>query len=108
MLRLNNYSHPLGYLNDGDSNSFWVSAFLDDVTLTVDLQDQYQVFYVVLQFYSPLPKVVTVQRQLTSSSPWETWQYYADDCGVAFGVPNNGPLPLPASINCIQFGMYVQ
>ena len=41
--RLNSDSHPLEYLNDGDSNTIWVSAFLDDVTIQVDLGDQFQV-----------------------------------------------------------------
>ena len=43
ILRLHNDSHPLAYLNDGDSNSMWVSAFLSDVTIEVDLGDQFQV-----------------------------------------------------------------
>ena len=63
-----------------------------------------QVFYVVLQFYSPLPKVVTIERRESSSSPWTRWQLYADDCETAFGVPNNGPLTDATSVNCLQFG----
>jgi hypothetical protein len=43
ILRLHNNSHPLGYMNDGDSNSIWVSGFLDDITIEVDLKDQYEV-----------------------------------------------------------------
>ena len=43
VLRLANFSHPLEYLNDGDFNSYWVSAFLDDVTIEVNLGDQFQV-----------------------------------------------------------------
>ncbi|CAH1791583.1 unnamed protein product, partial [Owenia fusiformis] len=102
-LRLNDDAHPLEYLNDGDSNSIWVSAILDDTTITIDLLDQYQVFYVVLQFYSPQPKIVTIERRRTNTSEWETWQLYAEDCQLAFGQPNNGPLETPTSTNCIQF-----
>ena len=43
VLRLHNDSHPLAYLNDGYSNSMWVSAFLSDVTIEVDLGDQFEV-----------------------------------------------------------------
>ncbi len=43
LLRLNNESHPLQYLSDGDSNSYWVSSFTSDVMVTVDLGDQFQV-----------------------------------------------------------------
>ena len=48
ILRLHNDSHPLAYLNDGDSNSMWVSAFLSDVTIEVDLGDQFQVRTLIL------------------------------------------------------------
>ena len=48
ILRLHNDSHPLAYLNDGDSNSMWVSAFLSDVTMEVDLGDQFEVRKLIL------------------------------------------------------------
>ncbi|XP_013386515.1 usherin-like [Lingula anatina] len=104
VLRLNNYSHPLEFLNDGDGNSIWVSSFLDDVTITIDLQDEFQVFYVVLQFYSPLPTTVTIERKRAGSPVWERWQLYASDCNAVFSLDNNGPLPSPTSVNCLQFG----
>ncbi len=57
----------------------------------------------MLQFYSPLPKAVTVERQMSSSSGWEVWQMFAEDCEAAFQEPNNGPLPTATSVNCLQF-----
>ena len=44
-LRLNNEAHPLEYVNDGDSNSIWISKTMDQVNLVVDLGDQYQVVH---------------------------------------------------------------
>ena len=42
-LRLNTEAHPLEYVNDGDSNSIWISKTMDQVNLVVDLGDQFQV-----------------------------------------------------------------
>ena len=61
-------------------------------------------FYVVLQFYSPQPKVVTIEKRASAGSGWERWQMYAEDCQQAFGMENNGALLQPTSVNCIQFG----
>ena len=41
--RLDVNSHPLEYVNDGDINSFWLSTSLQQVTLTIDLGDTFQV-----------------------------------------------------------------
>ena len=43
VLRLNNEAHPLEYANDDDANSIWVSDFMNDVNLVVDLGDEFQV-----------------------------------------------------------------
>jgi usherin len=63
----------------------------------------FQVFYVQLQFYSPFPKAVTIERKQNYTSDWTTWQYYADDCQKYFQQPDNGPLVTPTSVNCLQF-----
>lgn len=61
-----------------------------------------QVFFVVLQFYSPQPTALTISRKKTNSDDWENWQFFAEDCST-FGLPNNEPLRTPTSVNCIQF-----
>ncbi|XP_055957014.1 usherin [Patella vulgata] len=104
ILRVNQEAHPLEYTNDGDSNTIWISKFQSQVDLIVDLGDEFQVFYVVIQFYSPLPKAVTVERQRNNSDVWEVWQYYAENCTSYFNQDNNGLLPTSTSINCLQFG----
>ncbi|ESO94175.1 hypothetical protein LOTGIDRAFT_118598, partial [Lottia gigantea] len=104
-LRINDEAHPLEFANDGDSNTVWISKFQDKVDVTVDLGDEFQVFYVVIQFYSPLPKAVTIERQINQSDVWEPWQYYAQDCPKYFtGQVNNGETATSLSVNCLQFG----
>ncbi|XP_078086591.1 usherin [Mustelus asterias] len=109
--RLNLDGHPLDYINDEDIGTSWVStvftdlAQLDDgVSITVDLQNgQYEVFYIILQFSSPQPEVVKIQRKRASDSEWLDWQYFARDCPSMFGMANNGPLEHPDTVNCLQF-----
>lgn len=61
----------------------------------------FQVFFLNLQFYSPLPRAVLISREIDGS--WETWQMYATDCRSYYGQTDNGPLPQPDSVNCLQF-----
>lgn len=63
----------------------------------------FQVFYVVLLFYSPLPMAVEVQRKRDNTSvQWETWQQFASDCQSYFNAVDNGPIPTPSSVNCLK------
>ncbi|XP_071962430.1 usherin-like isoform X2 [Antedon mediterranea] len=104
MYRLDENAHPLTFANDGDLGSYWVSSFTDNVILQIDLQNgEYQVFYVVLQFYSPQPSALTISKKTVGTDSWSPWQYFADDCVAQFGLQNNGPLATSMSVNCIQF-----
>ncbi|MBN3306045.1 USH2A protein, partial [Amia calva] len=110
VLRLNLDAHPLHYINDNDIGTSWISSVFSDVaqlenrvTITFDLQNgEYQVFYVILQFLSPQPEAVKIQRKRSSSSEWLDWQYMAKNCSV-FGMEDNAPLEKPDSVNCLQF-----
>uniref|UniRef100_A0A4W6FW95 Usherin n=1 Tax=Lates calcarifer TaxID=8187 RepID=A0A4W6FW95_LATCA len=118
VLRLNLNAHALSYVNDQDMGTTWLSKIMttqeldEGVTITVDLANgQYQVFYVILQFGGLLPESVLIQRRrldltklengTTTEQPWLDWQYMARNCSV-FGMQNNGPLPRPDSVNCLQ------
>ncbi|KAM8945416.1 usherin [Pelodytes ibericus] len=106
VLRLNPDSHPISYVNDKDLETTWISSLLSSadidtgITITMDLlSGQYQVFYVIIQFYSLMPKAIKLQRKKHRNSTWEDWQYFASDCQY-FGMENNGALEYPDSINC--------
>ncbi|XP_070813494.1 usherin [Pituophis catenifer annectens] len=109
VLRLNPEAHPLSYVNDNDIGTTWISSIFSTtehlrhgVTITIDLENgQYQVFYVIIQFFSPQPEAIRIQRKKQPSIGWEDWQYFARDCSV-FGMENNGSLQYPDSINCLQ------
>ena len=62
-----------------------------------------QVFFVSVQFYSPMPIAMTIERMAMNGSSWEQWQLYADDCQADFNLTNNGPLASYTAVNCIQF-----
>nr|XP_004672060.2 usherin [Jaculus jaculus] len=107
--RLNPEAHPLSFINDNDIGTSWVSHVFTDITqlsqgvaITVDLENgQYEVFHIILQFLSPLPTAIRIERKKGGSSAWEDWQYFAQNCST-FGMNNNGELDNPDSINCLQ------
>ncbi|XP_069811529.1 usherin [Dendropsophus ebraccatus] len=109
VLRLSRDAHPVSYINDNNLQTTWISSILsatdfeEGLNITLDLTNgQYQIFYITLQFYSPMPKALKVQRKKDRTSPWEDWQYFASDC-QDFGMENNGFLRDPESVNCLQF-----
>ncbi|XP_040553357.1 usherin isoform X5 [Gallus gallus] len=109
VLRLDAEAHPLYYINDDDIGTTWISsvfanaAGLDHgVSITIDLQNgQYQVFYIILQFFSPHPEAIRIERKKRDDLNWEDWQYFAKNCSI-FGMDNNGSLEKPDSVNCLQ------
>ncbi|KAM5238832.1 usherin [Ctenodactylus gundi] len=113
VLRLHPEAHPLSYVNDDDVGTSWVSHVFTDVTqlnrgvtISMDLGNgQYQVFYIIIQFFSPQPTAIRIQRKKEDSSDWEDWQYFARNCSV-FGMENNGDLENPDSVNCLQLPNY--
>ena len=77
-------------VNDGDQDGFMVPNLFF-----------FQVFFLNLQFYSPLPRAVLISREIEGE--WQPWQMYATDCQNYFSQPDNGPLPQPDSVNCLRF-----
>uniref|UniRef100_F6UDP9 Usherin n=1 Tax=Monodelphis domestica TaxID=13616 RepID=F6UDP9_MONDO len=109
VLRLNSEAHPLSYINDNDIGTSWISHVFKNMTelengvaITIDLENgQYQVFYIVLQFFSPQPTGIQIQRKKMNHLDWEDWQYFARNCSD-FGMKNNDRLENPDSVNCLQ------
>ncbi|XP_055465169.1 usherin [Psammomys obesus] len=108
--RLNPEAHPLSFINDDNIATSWISHVFTNITqlnqglvISVDLENgQYQVFLIIIQFSSPQPMAIRIQRKKEDSSPWEDWQYFARDCSV-WGMKNDGDLENPDSVNCLQF-----
>ncbi|XP_004700202.1 usherin [Echinops telfairi] len=111
--RLNSEAHPLSFVNDNDFGTSWVSRIFTNitqlnqgVTLSIDLENgQYQVFYIIIQFFSPQPTAIRIQRKKEDEADWEDWQYFARNCSV-FGMRNNGKLETPDSVNCLQLSNF--
>ncbi|XP_053463887.1 usherin [Nycticebus coucang] len=113
VLRLNPEAHPLSFVNDNDVGTTWVSNVFTNiaqlnqgVTISVDLENgQYQVFYIIIQFFSLQPTEIRIQRKKEDGLDWEDWQYFARNCSV-FGMKNNGNLENPDSVNCLQLSKF--
>ena len=60
-----------------------------------------------MAFYGPQPAGIKIERSVDNAMRFEPWQYFAEDCVTAFGLDNNGGLPEPDSVNCIQYEQYV-
>ncbi|XP_025748029.1 usherin [Callorhinus ursinus] len=113
VLRLNPEAHPLSFVNDNDIGTSWVSQVFTNitqlhqgVTISIDLENgQYQVFYIIIQFLSPQPTAIRIQRKKEDSLDWEDWQFFARNCR-AFGMENNGKLENPDSVNCLQLSTF--
>ncbi|KAM9109657.1 usherin isoform 1-T1 [Megaptera novaeangliae] len=109
VLRLNPEAHPLSFVNDNNIGTSWLSHVFTNmtqlnqgVTISIDLENgQYQVFYIIIQFSSPQPTAIRIQRKKDNSLDWEDWQYFARNCST-FGMKNNGELENSDSVNCLQ------
>ena len=58
--------------------------------------------HIVNQFYGPIPAAILIERSNNYGKTYQPWQYYAVDCQKSFGMPNNGRLSQPDSVNCQQ------
>lgn len=62
-------------------------------------------FYIIIQFLSPQPTAIRIQRKKEDSLDWEDWQFFARNCQT-IGMENNGELENPDSVNCLQLSTY--
>nr|XP_018671138.2 usherin isoform X1 [Ciona intestinalis] len=108
-LRVDPDAHPLAYINDDDSSTTWISSLgiymPGGLTININLENgEYEIFYIVLQFYSPQPKGITISRfSNDTDGDMQLWGHFADDCRIRFRYENNQPLNSPTDVNCIQF-----
>ncbi|XP_066923568.1 usherin-like [Clytia hemisphaerica] len=101
--RLSKESHVPEYLVDGEAITYWISEQTNEVTIDIDLKySKLQVFLVSILFYSPPAKGMKIERSLDFGKTYQAWQYFSDDCQQSFGIPDDGVLPEPDSVNCIK------
>ena len=68
----------------------------------IDVCCFFQVFYIVLTFYGPVPGGLKIERSLDNGKTYQPWQYFAEDCS-SFNLSNDGNLTEPDSVNCVQY-----
>ncbi|XP_069958976.1 laminin subunit alpha isoform X2 [Cherax quadricarinatus] len=103
-------SHPAQYAIDG-SERWWQSPPLsrgmkyNEVNLTIDLGQLFQVAYVLLKMgNSPRPGVWVLERSVDNGETYTPWQYFADnpgDCESFFGKESLSPIQDDDDVTCI-------
>jgi hypothetical protein len=90
MLRLNLEAHPLEYVNDGDANSIWISDFMNQVNLVVDLGDEFQARIFILlisQYFLILIKALESLKEPDQSvNHFSLTRYYTLCCTTHFHI----------------------
>ncbi len=89
-------AHPASNVVDGDVSTWWQSPPIsrglkyNRVTLEIDLQQLFQVAYVVVTMAnSPRPGVWSLERSVDDGQTWEPWQHFAGndaECQKYFGM----------------------
>ncbi|XP_064094479.1 laminin subunit alpha-like isoform X2 [Macrobrachium nipponense] len=102
--------HPPEYAIDG-SERWWQSPPLsrgmdyNQVNLTIDLGQLFQVAYIVIKMgNSPRPGVWALERSTDNGETYTPWQYYAGnlaECESFFGKESLKPIQEDDDVNCI-------
>ncbi|KAE8622758.1 hypothetical protein XENTR_v10005363 [Xenopus tropicalis] len=85
--RITNVLSPTGHLR------WWQSSNgINDVSLQFDLNKKFQLSDVILDFRSPRPASMLIERSSDHGKTWQVYQYLAYDCAASFphirrGVP---------------------
>eukprot|EP00076_Gallus_gallus_P030125 XP_015154529.1 laminin subunit beta-3 [Gallus gallus] len=72
---------------------WWQSqSGMEHVYLQLDLDEKFQLSSIVLDFRSPLPAAMLIERSTDFGKTWEVYQYLASDCAAAFPhIPRGAP-----------------
>ena len=60
-----------------------------------------QLIFVNFRYGSPRPKAAVLETSTDGGVTFRPIQYYADDCMLYFGLPNNGRIVNANDANCI-------
>ncbi|KFO94390.1 Laminin subunit beta-3, partial [Buceros rhinoceros silvestris] len=80
-------------LSSTSPSRWWQSQnSIERVSLQLDLDQMFQLSSILLQFRSPLPAAMLVERSTDFGQTWQVYQYLASDCAAAFPhVPRGSP-----------------
>ncbi|XKL68653.1 hypothetical protein PGB90_006422 [Kerria lacca] len=87
--------HSIAYAVDGDLSNWWQSPSLEQgsqyeyVTITMDLQQEYYIWYVIIKCaISPRPANWILERSIdgTHFSPWQYFVANEEDCWQRYGL----------------------
>ncbi|KAM6108146.1 laminin subunit beta-3 [Pterocles gutturalis] len=80
-------------LSSAGHSRWWQSQNgIERVSLQLDLDQPFQLSSILLQFRSPLPTAMLIERSTDFGQTWEVYQYLASDCAAAFPhVPRGSP-----------------
>ncbi|XP_035202771.1 laminin subunit beta-3 isoform X3 [Oxyura jamaicensis] len=80
-------------LSSAGRSRWWQSqSGMELVYLQLDLDEKFQLNSIVLDFRSPLPTAMLIERSTDFGKTWEVYQYLASDCAAAFPhVPRGSP-----------------
>ncbi|XP_042212496.1 laminin subunit alpha-like isoform X1 [Homarus americanus] len=103
-------SHPVQFAIDG-SERWWQSPPLsrgmkyNEVNLTIDLGQLFQVAYILIKMgNSPRPGVWVLERSVDNGEIYTPWQYFADslgDCESFFGKESLEPIREDDDVTCV-------
>ncbi|NXI74677.1 LAMB3 protein, partial [Anseranas semipalmata] len=80
-------------LSSAGRSRWWQSqSGIEHVYLQLDLDEKFQLSSILLDFRSPLPTAMLIERSTDFGETWEVYQYLASDCATAFPhVPRGSP-----------------
>lgn len=99
--RLTSNSRDIGYINDADTSTVWVSRVgQSQVNITMDLNGMREVLFFQMTFQSLRPRAMVVEKSADGGGTWRALQYYARDCATSFGLADNAVLLSSTDVQC--------
>ncbi|XP_041748355.2 netrin-4 isoform X1 [Coregonus clupeaformis] len=90
--------HPPAHMVDDPflhPATWWASGVGTDQEeeVRLDLETRFCLTHVVLQFHSPRPAAMAMERSQDFGQTWETLKLFAQNCSLAFGLPDDTGQP---------------
>ncbi|KAJ6657932.1 hypothetical protein lerEdw1_001722 [Lerista edwardsae] len=95
-------SHRVGNVLSSAGHTRWWQSQNDvnDVSLQLDLDQKFQLGSILLDFRSPLPVGMAIERSTDFGKTWRVYQYLSTDCAASFPRIPRGPLQSWQDVRC--------